>query len=75
VAKQTKTDPRLTDWVQARVIERAAELGLTAYAIAQRTEGAVSEDHVRAYLTKSKSMGSHKLQHVLRVLGLTITPE
>ncbi len=63
------------DWIQARVIARARELQLTSYAIAQRTEGAVSEDHVRAYLTRAKSMGSHKLQHVLRVLGLRIETE
>lgn len=60
------------DWIQARVIARAAELGLTSYAIAKATDGKVSEDHVRNYLTRSSSMGSHKLQHVLKVLGLTI---
>ena len=60
------------DWVQSIVIEQAKMLDLTAYAIAQATGYAVSEDHVRAYLTRRKSMGSHKLQHVLRVLGLTI---
>ena len=61
-----------TDWIQSAVIARARELGLTAYAIAKATDGAVSEDHVRAYLTRRKSMGSHKLQHVLRVLGMTL---
>ncbi len=60
------------DWIQARVIARAAELGLSSYEIAKRTAGGVSEDHVRDYLTRRKSMGSHKLQHVLRVLGLDV---
>lgn len=60
------------DWIQSRVIARAAELNLSSYEIAKRTGGAVSDDHVRKYLTRSASMGSHKLQHVLRVLGLTI---
>jgi hypothetical protein len=55
------------------VIARAGELGLSAYAIAQQTRGAVSEDHVLAYLSRRKSMGSHKLQHLLRVLGLDIS--
>lgn len=62
-----------SDWIQARVISRAEELGLTAYAIAKASGGAVSEDHVQAYLTRRKSMGSHKLQHVLRALGLELT--
>lgn len=62
----------MTDWIQAAVIARAAELDLTAYAIAKATGGKVSEDHVRDYLTQRKSMGSHKLQHVLDVLGLAI---
>lgn len=66
--------PSQQDWLQDAVIARAAKLGLTAYAIAQATGGKVSEDHVRAYLTRSKSMGSHKLQHVLVVLGLEVTP-
>jgi hypothetical protein len=62
------------DWVQARVIARARELEMTAYAIAKTSDGRVSEDHVQAYLTKRKSMGSHKLQHVLRALRLEILP-
>lgn len=64
-----------TDWMQQRVIARAQELGLTAYAIAKATGGAVSEDHVKNYLERRASMGSHKLQHVLRVLRLDVTPE
>jgi hypothetical protein len=58
------------DWLQEAVIEKADKLGLTSYAIAKATGNAVSEDHVRDYLTRKKSMGSHKLQHVLRVLFL-----
>lgn len=64
-----------TDWLQQRVIARARELGLTAYAIAKATCNAVSEDHVKNYLERRSSMGSHKLQHVLRVLRLDVTPE
>lgn len=61
------------DWIQEAVIARAAELGLTAYALAKLTGGAVSEDHVKDYLERRKSMGSHKLQHLLAALGLTVT--
>jgi len=60
------------DWIQEAVIARAGELGLSAYAVAKATGGAVSEDHVLAYLSGRKSMGSHKLQHVLRALSLVI---
>jgi hypothetical protein len=67
--------PEGADWVQATVMARALELGLTAYAIAQRTGGAVSEDHIQAYLTRRKSCGSHKLQHIFRALGLRLTAD
>lgn len=65
-----RTDRR--DWIQSAVIRRARELDLTAYAIAKLTNGRVSEDHVKKYLDKRASMGSHKLQHVLKALGLDI---
>lgn len=64
----------LRDDIQNIVIARAAALGLTSYAIAKNTNGRVSEDHVRDYLTRRKSMGSHKLQHVLLALGLEVRP-
>lgn len=62
------------DWVQDRVIARAQELGLTAYALSQATGGAVSPEHVKNYLERRASMGSHKLQHVLRALRLDVAP-
>lgn len=63
----------MTDEIQEIVIARVARLGLTSYAIAKSSDWAVSEDHVRAYITRRKSMGSHKLQHVLRVIGLRVS--
>jgi hypothetical protein len=60
------------DQIQETVIAQAAKLGLSAYAVAQLTRGLVSENHVRCYMTRQKSMGSHKLQHVLRALNLKI---
>lgn len=65
----------MNDKIQDIVIKRASQLHLTSYAIAQLTGGEVSEDHVRAYLTHRKSMGSHKLQHVLKALKLRVEPE
>ena len=60
------------DWIQAMVIARAKELGMTAYAVAAATGFAVCADHVKDYFMRKKSMASHKLQNVLTVLGLTI---
>lgn len=57
------------DWLQLAVIARVTARRLSSYRLSQMTDGAVSEDHIRAYLTRKKSMGSHKLQHVLRALG------
>jgi hypothetical protein len=68
-----KTTTARADWIQDRVIERASELRQTAAMIARATDWRVSVDHVRSYLDRRSSMGSHKLQHVLSVLGLTIT--
>lgn len=65
----TRSRSDLSDTMQEAVIARARDLDLTAYAIAKATEGAVSEDHVKKYLDRRSSMGSHKLQHVIRVLG------
>lgn len=63
------------DWLQETVIARAAELGLTAYAIAKSTGDHVTADHVKDYLERRKSMGSHKLQAVLRAIGLRVEKE
>lgn len=65
----------LSDWIQDTVIDRAAQLEKTAYRIAQDCFHAVSEDHINDYLRRRKSMGSHKLQHVLRVLRLKVVAE
>jgi hypothetical protein len=73
MAQRSKEDRM--DWIQAAVIDRANELGLSSYEIAKRTGGRVSEDHVRDYVMGAKSMGSHKLQHVMKALGLTIAIE
>jgi len=62
------------DWVCTAVTARIKELKLTSYELAKRTNGQVSEDQVRRYITGSRSMSSGKLQHVLRVLDLNITP-
>jgi predicted transcriptional regulator len=65
----------MTDRVREAVAERADALGLTAYEIAKRTGGLVTEAHVCRFLAGRVSMGSRKLQHVLRVLALKIVEE
>ena len=64
----------LSDWIQDTVIARASQLEKSAYRIAVDCGHAVSEDHINDYLRRRKSMGSHKLQHVLKVLGLKVVP-
>jgi hypothetical protein len=61
------------DWIRARVVERAGELDLTAYALAKMTEGKVSKDTVGRYLSGRGSISSDRLQHLLTALGLTVT--
>lgn len=60
------------DWILSIVAHRAAALRLTPYAIAKATNGQVSDDAIRLYLRGEYSLGSNKLQHVLRALGLTV---
>ena len=65
----------MTDRIRDVVAERAHALGLTAYEIAKRTGGLVTEAHICRFLAGRVSMGSRKLQHVLRVLALKIVEE
>jgi hypothetical protein len=64
--------PPAADWIRDAVAERAAELALSAYAIAKATNGAATEDSVRRYLTGATSLSSARLAAVLTVLGLTL---
>jgi DNA-binding CsgD family transcriptional regulator len=61
-----------SDWIQDAVIARAEELGLGPYRLAQMTEQRVSEDHIRAFLGREKTMSSAKLQHIFSALRLGI---
>ena len=65
----------MTDHIRDTVVERARALHLSAYEVAKRTGGLVSEAHVGAFFAGRKTMGSGKLQHVLRVLQLKIAEE
>ncbi len=60
------------DAIQDACIARMAALGLTAYEVAELLEGKVSASHVYDYLARRKSMGSHKLVHLLDALGLEL---
>lgn len=59
--------------IRERVIARAKELGLTAYAIARDTNGIVSPDHVKRYITDEADMTGERLDAVMRVVGLQVT--
>jgi predicted transcriptional regulator len=60
------------DWIQAAVVARTAQLGLTGVELARRS--GVSQPHVADYLAGRSTMGSWKLQHVLTALGLALRP-
>jgi hypothetical protein len=67
------------DW-QALTGERISRdeferLAAEALRGALATGWAVSEDAVANFLRRKAGMGSHNLEHVLRVLGLTVKPE
>jgi len=64
---------RRSDWVQKICRERARELHLSDLDISNAS--GVPVQHVSDYLGKRASMGSHKLQHLLRALKLDIKPE
>jgi hypothetical protein len=56
------------DWMREAVIARAKKLGVSSYEIAKGIGNAASEDSIADYLKRGNSMGSHKLQHVIRFL-------
>jgi hypothetical protein len=62
--------PKPPSSIRAAVVERAAALDLTAGAIARQTEGVVSDDMLRLYLTGKSDLTSAKLDAVFRVLGM-----
>jgi len=62
----------LTDSIQEACIARMNALKLNPNQVAELLDGQVSRSHVCDYLTRRSSIGSHKLQHVLKALGMTI---
>jgi hypothetical protein len=64
--------PNLTDAIQEQCIARMEALGLNPNQVAVRLEGQVSRVHVCDYLSRRSGMGSHKLQHLLDVLGIRL---
>lgn len=66
------TDNIQPDWIRDKVALAAKARGLSAYALAKRTEGKVSIRQVQRYLAGSSSLTSELLQHVLDVLGLRV---
>jgi hypothetical protein len=61
------------DAIQSACIARMEALDLNPNRVAELLDGRVSRAHVCDYLSRRSSMGSHKLQHLLAVLGLRLT--
>jgi len=61
------------DWLRPLIDARMTALGLSSYAVAQRTRGAVNEDTLRKYLRGLASLRADKLAPILRALGLSLT--
>lgn len=61
------------DTIRAAVLDAAARHGMTAYAIAKATNGAVSDDMLRLYFVGKSSLTSEKLSAVFAVFGLKVT--
>jgi hypothetical protein len=55
--------------------KQVLELGFNPNQVAEKLDGIVSRSHVCDYLTRRSSMGSHKVQHLLKVLNLEIQPK
>lgn len=63
------------DHIRTAIIARAAELGLTAYAIAQRCEGSPNNEAVRRYLTERCSLSTRYVSRICDALGLELRPK
>jgi hypothetical protein len=68
-AKARKPGDRLQD----ALIKRMQALNLTPVGVTALIPG-ISQAHVIDYLTRRKSMGSHKIQWIMEVLGLEVRP-
>lgn len=60
------------DAIQDACIARMTAMGLNPNQVAEKLDGKVSRSHVCDYLTRRASIGSHKLQHVLAAVGLSV---
>lgn len=64
---------RKSDTIRAAVRERVAALDLNPFALAERLDGAVSDDSIRRYLAGTHDLTSGKLDALFRVLGLAVS--
>lgn len=58
--------------IREAVRAAAESRGLTAYAVAKATDGAVSDDMLKRYFADRSDLTSAKLDAVFRVLGLSV---
>lgn len=62
------------DWIREMVIARAAELGMSAYAVSRAINvTGTTMCHVYHYMKGRRSITSRNLQHILSALGLTLS--
>lgn len=60
--------------LRVQIIERARELGLNAQALADETDGVVSVAQMYRYFAAESDLTGEKLDAVLKVLGLAVSP-
>jgi hypothetical protein len=63
----------LTAYALTQEANRAAAMRARAMGAPDPESWTISEDAVRAYLTRRSSMGTHKVQYLMWALGLRIT--
>lgn len=63
---------RKTKTIREAVRAAAERHGLTAYAVAKATDGAVSDDMLKRFFEGRSDLTSGKVDAVLRVLGLVL---
>ena len=69
--------PRRPDTIRAAIVAKAEALGLTAYAVAKRTETIgvgrpITDDALKLYFNGKTALSSDRLDAVFAVLGLSV---
>jgi hypothetical protein len=62
------------DTIREAVVQRAAELELTAYAISKQLEGVPSQESIKRYLSGRSSLSTKYVSRICEVLRLEVRP-